>query len=395
MPSYKVNPTDLPTTEDERFWAEEAEFFRFKAGNPRAPQDSSDYAGWGIPPEKLPPPDAIAYVIAHYRENELGLRNHDKEHSSYTPLHPMFKWSFLCACMAHFLWFRTAAGAKWVMRLYGVEEVVPFYEGYAYFWVDPKTGTPALLSRPVYQQDPNNPTKKRLVDGVELRIFREWERNLDPPCSAQIRGPLEDMKKLMTKYRSPYASREPSIPDDKVFFWVSEILRDWFLESQPNRDWPTRKPARVCGWQWVKNLERSPQVRFFEAMEKVSLFRHRAYRLKDVNGGVYWCGGKEFKIIPLKELYLEQRTMSEPEVDAIFRCKNCRKRKACVPSTGDQHRCCHCFSVEIERDDRPMLNKCTMNRECKACPDVINTHNDLVELKNRLNRPARTGPVPR
>src|SRR5690606_4052160 len=179
MPSFRANPTDLPTPDDERFWAEEADFFKFKPGNPRAPQDSSDYLGWGIPKEKLPPPDAVAYVIAHYREQELGLRIHDKNSSSYVPLHPMFKWSFVCACMAHFLWFRTDEGARWIMRLYGIEEIKPFYDGYAYFWID-QHGKEWLLPQPQYKQDPNN-LKKVIASGVELRIFREWERNLDPP----------------------------------------------------------------------------------------------------------------------------------------------------------------------------------------------------------------------
>ncbi len=394
-PSFRVKPLDHPSTEDIRFWAEEAEFFRFSEGNPRAPQDSSDYIGWGISSEKLPPPDAVSYVISHYREDELGERIHDRDHSDYKPLHPMHKWSFLCACMAHFLWFRTAAGAKWIMRLYGTQEVKPFHEGYAYFWVDPRTGTPALLKPPTYQPDPRNPNKKKIVDGVELRIFREWERLMDPPCSVQNRVPLEEMKTLLTRYRSPYAPRELALPDDQVFFWVSEILRDWFLEPHPNKDWPTRKAGRVCGWQWVKNLERSPNVKFFDALERVSLYRGRAYRLGDATGGVYWCSGKEIRIVPLKDLYAEQKAMTEDQIEERFRCKNCRKRKACVPYTGENRRCCHCYALEIEQGDRPTLNKCTMDRECKTCPDVITSHSELVQLKNRLARPARTGPVPR
>lgn len=394
-PTHRAKPNDRPTAEEERFWAQEADYFLFKEGNPRAPQDSSDYTGWGIIPSKLPPPDALSYLIGHFRQDELGIRNHDRHRSDYTPLHPMYRWSFLCACMAHFLWFRTAAGAKWIMRLYGFEEVQPFHEGYAYFLIDKNTGTPSHLAAPTYQQDPHRPSKRKLVDGVEIRIFRTWERNLDPPCAVTNKAPLDEMKKLLTRVRSPYARDEIAFPEDQVFFWVSEILRDWFLEASPDKDWPTRKPDRIVGWQWVKNLERAPGVKFFEPMEQIQLYKGRAYRLQDPRGGVYWCGGKDIRIVPLKDLYREQKVLTEAQVEDMFRCKNCRKQKACTPVTGDQHRCCHCYGVELEQGDRPMLNRCTMDRECKACPDVITSNTDLVTLKQRLNRPVQTRPVPR
>lgn len=395
MTSLHAKPTDRSTEEEDRFWATEANYFAYKEANPRAPQDSTEYMGWGIPPTKMPPADAVAYVIAHFRQDNLGWRIHDKSHPDFQPLHPMFRWSFFCVCMAHFLWFRTNAGAKWINGLFGVQEVQPFQEGYAYFWVDPTSGNAAPLLKPVYKPDPYNPDRKVLVEGVELRIFREWEKNLEPPCSAQNRAPIAEMKKLLARYRNPYAPSEPYIPSDEVFFWVSEILRDWFLETEPDRNWPTRKGDRIVGWQWVKSLERAPNERFYQALEKVGAFRTRAYRLQDNRGGVYWCSGKEIRIVPLKDLYLEQKQMSDEQVTEVFQCRNCRKRKPCVPATGENHRCCHCYAVEVERNDRPTLARCTMDRECKACPDVITSNSDLVELKNRLNRPARTGPVPR
>lgn len=398
MPSLRANPTDRPSREDEEFWAEEAEYFRFKPANPRAPQDSSDYRGWGIAKDKLPPGDALEYVIAHYMQDELGQHNHDSKSERYVGLHPMFKWSFISVCMAHFLWFRSKNGAKWLMRLYGVEERAPFSAGYAYFWVDGRpggTGKADMIKEPVYRPDPHNPARQVLVDGVELRIFREWERDLAPPCSVENQQPLEEMKKLLLQYRNPYAAREIAFPDSKVFFWVSEVLRDWFLEAAPNRDWPTRKATRMSGFQWVKNLERAPNQPFYEGLAKVALFKGRAYRLQDASGGVYWCGGNEIRIIPRNDLYLEHKVMNDEQVDSMFRCQNCRKRKPCVPYTNENRRCCHCFAVELEQNDRPTLSMCTMDRECKRCPDVLQSHNELVTLTNRLNRPARTGPVPR
>lgn len=398
MSTY-AKPTDRPSSGEEQMWAEEAEYFRYREGNPHAPRGSEEARGWGIPPDLLPPPSAIEYVLAKYREQQLNLYEHDPRSERYVAIHPMYKWSFVLACMAHFLWFRTNAGANWVNRFFGLREEKPFYEGYAYFWVDPQAREPALregslLVPPVYTEDPHT-GRKQLVSGVELRIFREWEKVLEPPCSVSNQTPADEMKRLVERCRMPFAKRELAMPKNELFFWVSEILRDWFMEAHPNKDWPTHKASRVVGWQWVHNLERAPNEKFYEALQKVALFKNRAYRLKDHTGGVYWCSGREIRIIPLKDLYLLENRMSEAEVDVLFRCPNCRKRKACTPATGEAHRCCHCYAVEFERGDRPTLMKCTMDRECKACPEVIGSHTELVELKNRLSRPARTGPVPR
>lgn len=411
MVSFNVNPTDRPTTADSQFWSEESGYFQFHPANPRAPTGSGEAMGWGVPPDRMPPVDAIMYVMGRYREEELGLRLHaHTEHCAsrrhhtevcncpYEPIHPMFKWSFVSTVMAHFLWFRTEAGANWVMSLYGVQEISPFSEAYAYYWIDKRSGKAVELltpnTKPVYEAD-RYTGRKRLVRNIELRIFREWERCLDPPCSETNPEPVEQMKKMLARFRCPYANQEAPLPDNGVWFWVSEVLRDWFLEPKPNKDWPTHKPDRITGWQWVKGLERSPGVLFFEGMSKVPLYRGRAYRLKDARGGIYWCGGDEMRLVPLKDLYEMQRSISDEQIETAFRCVSCRKRRTCVPFTGDHRRCCHCYSVELERSDHPTLDLCTMDRECKVCPDMIRNNNDLVRLKNSLRRPGHTGPVPR
>lgn len=395
MPSYQPKPTDTPTPAEIRQWEEEAAAFAFKPANPNAAPGSIESKTWGIPVDRLPPADAAAYVLAHFREDVQGIRNHDRNTRDYIELHPRFKWSLISATIAHFLWFRTPEGARWIMRLFGVEEVDPFREGYSYFWVDPRSQNPFVLDPPVYKPDPYNPQKPKLAAGVELRIFRQWEKVLEPPCTPDNRRPVDNMRALLGQHRNPYAGGEPALPDDQVFFWVGEKLRDWFLEAQPDRDWPTHKTDRIVGWQWVRKLERSPGVPFYEGIEKVALYKGRAYRIKDANGGVFWCGGKEMRIIPLKDLYRAQGQLTEAQVTEIFQCQSCRKTKACVPATGANKRCCHCYAIECEGNDRPSLDKCTMDRECKACPDVLTSHQDLVTIKTRLSRSARTGPVPR
>ena len=389
-----ARPFDLPSNEEDSRWTEEGNAFLYVPPNQQAASGSAEFRGWGIHPAKLPPPDAVSFVIGKFREEEHSLRDHDRRSSSFKPMHPAYRWGFISACTAHFLWFRSPAGAKWVMRMFGVEEVPPFYEGYAYFWMDQKTGGSALLPKPTYDAG-RNPTRRKVVDGVELRIFREWEKNYDPPCSQTNRGPVEEMKTLMNSYRNPYMRQDTAYPSDDLFFYVSEILRDWFLENKPDRNWPTVKADRIVGWQWVQQVEREPGVKFFEALQQVGARRGRAYRLKDAQGGIHWCSGSDIRIVPLKDVYLEQGMMSEEKVDAFFVCQSCRKRKACTPYTGENRLCCHCFAVEVERDPRPTLMKCTMDRECKRCPDVLNTHQELVQLQSRLSRPARTGPVPR
>jgi hypothetical protein len=395
MPAYQPKPTDTPTPAEVRQWEEEAETYLFKPSNPNAPPGSIESKSWGIPRDRLPPADAAAYVLAHFREDVQGIRNHDKNHRDYIEIHSMFKWSLVSACMAHFLWFRTPEGARWIMGLFGVKEVEAFREGYHYFWVDPRTQESFALDQPTYRPDPYNPGKDKLAGGVELRIFRQWEKVLEPPCSPDSRRPVDAMKKLMEQVRNPYAKQPASLPDDQVFFWVGEKLRDWFLEAQPDRNWPTPKADRIVGWQWVRKLERSPGVPFFEGIEKVGVYKGRAYRIKTPDGGIKWCGGKEIRIVPLKDLYRAQGQMSESQATEMFQCQSCRKTKACVPYTGTHKRCCHCYGIECETGDRPTLDKCTMDRECKTCPDVLTSHQDLVTIKTRLSRSARTGPVPR
>jgi len=410
MVQFNVNPTDRPTVEDAKFWAEQANSFAYHQPNPRAPGGSLESLGWGIPPERMPPKDAISYVMCRYREQELGLRLHTHTATcssrranvqcdcAFVALHPMFKWSFLSVVMAHFLWFRTTPGAKWIMALYGVQEVAPFSDAYAYYWVNAQSGkTVEVMSpntHPVYGED-RYTGRKTLVSNIEMRIFREWERCLDPACSAVNTRPVEQMKALLSKMRCPHINDEVPFPADDVWYWVSEAIRDWFLESKPNKEWPTHKPDRITGWQWVRALERAPGVPFFDGMAKVPLFKGRAYRLKDPRGGVYWCGGSEIRIVPIKDLYQAQGVMDEPQVEQTFRCMSCRKRRPCVPSTGSSHRCCHCFAIELEGADRPSLQRCTMSRECKACPDVLHNNSDLVRLKESLRYPGVTGPVPR
>lgn len=80
--------------------------------------------------------------------------------------------------------------------------------------------------------------------------------------------------------------------------------------------------------------------------------------------------------------------LSEHHIEGLFRCSSCGKVRTCTPVTKNQKMCCHCFGSIVEKDTRPTLDWCTM-KECKHCPDYLESKSDLVNLKNRLNREAQ------
>lgn len=401
MPNYHAKPFDIPTAADIEYWEREVGFFNYQPPNNAEPLNSPKYQGWGLPPEFTPPPDAVSYVLAHFREDENDIRIHDPSHPRFIPLHPMYRWTFLQICMAHFVWFRTPQGAPWINRFFGVEEIEPFREGYAYFWNNPHTGDQIPIE-PVYRDN-------KLVDGLDLRIFREWERCLDPPCSASNPSPMKEMQAALEQFRNPWATDPLQWSEDpSFFFWTSEIIRNWMNEMRADKDWPTRKPERITGWQWARLLERTKNVPFYGALSHVAMFsgkeegmngvspspNNRAYLIRDPRGGTYWCKGKEMRLWPLPDAY-RANNVPETKIESEFRCQSCRNIRPCVPYTKTYGRCCHCFSIEMETNERQALYKCTYSRECRHCTEKVDTYNDYVRLVTSLNKPAQTRPVPR
>jgi hypothetical protein len=395
MPLHNVGPRDLPTAEDAAYWRAEREAYIYQAPNPHAPQDSPEFRGWGIPPHRAAPPDALDWVIGKYREDDLDLYHHDpRDKDNYVPLHPKFAWALAAATMAHFAWFRTAPGARWINRFFGVQEIAPFFEGYAYFWVDPSSPN----------ADPPQLTGN-------LRIFRQWERCVEPPCpgvgSQRDGKPFDQMVKLLESYRSPYAS-EPGEHMEEVFSWVSLRIRDWFLEPRAEDRWPFYKKGRISGAEWIKQQQRSDGTPFYEAIDRIVRYHRaayanqspgpvRAYRFEDQRGNVYWCAGNEIRVVPLIDVHkVFRHDMNEKQLAEVFSCRGCRRTRSCVPYTKRDHLCCNCYAREIEQGtSMPTLDKCTMLPECKACPDRIDSNAGLVSLKQRWNRAPRTGPIPR
>jgi hypothetical protein len=122
----------------------------------------------------------------------------------------------------------------------------------------------------------------------------------------------------------------------------------------------------------------------------VESFTIRAYRMQDRRGGLLWCSVRDMKLVPLVDVYRNQRTMAPHEIDNAFRCSSCQKMRNCTPNTGDEKLCCACYGRQMEIDDRPTLRWCTY-RECAipketGCERYLESESDLIELTKRLSR---------
>jgi hypothetical protein len=412
MPLHNVGPRDLPTAEDSAHWRTEREAYIYSPPNKYAPADSPEYSGWGIPLSRSAPTDAIDWVIATFREEELDIYHHDpRDRERYIPIHPKFAWTLALATMAHFAWFKTPVGGQYLNRFFGVQEVEPFFSGYAYLWVDP-------------QNPQSNPTE--LIPKT-LRIFRQWERVADPACPGAFHKKGDrsfiQMTKLFETYRSPLAPDIGSMRSEReleaqhneeVFDWVSEALQRWLINPKSDDQKPFHRKGRISGPEWVRNQKNSNGSSTYGALDKIVQYHRsayankspgsvRAYRIQAVDrngtphGDVRWCAGNEIRVIPRMDYHRSfKRDMDERTIAKTFGCRGCRHTRSCVPHTGRDQLCCHCFGKEIESStSTQVLGRCTMLPECKACEDRIDNNTGLVNLKQRWNRDVRTGPVPR
>jgi hypothetical protein len=406
MPSINVNPLDIPTPEDEKYWAEEEAAYLFQPPDRNAPKDKPEYAGWGIPQDRKAPTDAVEHVLCFYRESKLDEYCHDpREGYRYNPVHPQFKWALIEATYAHFLWFRTQEGGEYLNNFFAVEEVPPVYPGYSYKWVNPKSKQINELLPPEYGDD-----KKLRPGSVELRIFRLWERKNHPPVCAEHPHAFRQMSKLMRNskgatgwsYRNPRA-RAPGEQKEGVYAWVSQQIQKWLLLKVENIEkWPYYKKDRTTGSNWLRDLKGPNGQPLFTAMSKISQYRAaaytdriagpvRAYRIEQ-DGDVHWCAGNEMRIVPKPDaIRLEGRPDAEERIIREFTCKGCRRIKACVPCNPRETLCCNCYAAQLEQGtNMPTLNTCTMLPECKRCPDSIDSNTRLVTLKQQWSRVPHT-----
>lgn len=378
--------TDQPTSEEAARWAREAEYFSFREPNPNAPPATSAAIGWGVPREYKPPVDAVHYVTAIFKREVAGC-------SVDKTLRPEFEWSIFSVCLAHFLWLRTKEGVTWLLRFYAIEEVPPFTEAYTYFYLNKAQ---LIDGRPARVPIGND-------SGIQLRIFRRCERDLDPPIESPLDESVSTMRDILRKARNPNATELIAEATPDMYHWVSEQLREWFLETKVDKHWPTYKENRITGYEWAKNLESRPGQLVYSPLTTVDTFNGRAYRLKDRDGDVRWGGKKkgngteeersDVVLMTKPDFLRSEGTISEHLIQGRFQCSSCGMLRPCTPVTQSQKMCCHCFGKLCEKGERPTLNWCTMG-ECKNCPEHLESNYDLINLKNRLNREA-TFPVKR
>lgn len=390
---HNAGPTDVASNEEVQFWHNELSRFVARDGCTK-----------GVPKEVLPPPDALEYVLGKYAE-ELNIRNsyHDPFYPQFNDLHPSYRWGATVACIAHFLWFATPPGAKWLMGLYGVQEVDPFGEGYAYFWNRSGGEIVNLItpnSGPIYNEINGN---RALVGGLELKIYRRWESDGEAACAdANV---VQRMHELLDMVARPSVGSNSAVLASESLVWVSEMIRDWLLDDDVDYDWPYRKQGRISGPQWIGSRTRPDGRLFYEALEKIGDNEERVYQIREPynppmrNGGSTWCTGEEIRIVPIADLDKMQGLMSESSIEKKYRCVSCKAFRTCVPYVNPQmneghSRCCRCYAEEMERNDRPTLDKCSMSRECKHCPSMIDSNSKLTQIKTKLNSKPKT-PVKR
>ena len=370
MSKYTINQYQQVSKEEQERWTREANYFQHTPPNPAAPESSPARKGWGIAKEMKPPVDCVEYVNAVFKRDVAAVTQDSK-------LRPEFRWSIFSVVMAHFLWFRTEDGFHWLTGLFGVQEVEAFTEGYVYFGNDKQAGAKVVIGP---------------ESGLKLKIFQRCDRSLEPAIPSPTDEVLTDMRALLTRARDPNAYEQIPMPAGDMFHWVSEQIRDWLIETKVDRHWPTYKVDRISGVQWVKSAERRPGVKMFEVLDRVEQFGGRAYRVTDVAGNSTWLGSKDdqprFVRVMTKPDYLRvYQGVSEQTIAEAFRCSSCGKVLPCTPVTQRHKMCCNCMGTIGEKDQRRTLDWCTM-RECKHCPNHLESEEDLRNLKSRLNREA-------
>lgn len=366
-----------------KYWESQQGAFRYQPSNPRAPRGSGEEAGWGIPNYRLPPMDAYEFV---YR----AFQRHWAEVSSDVQLHPRYEYYLYSMVCAHFLWFTDVDGdgPDWVLNMYGVQEVAPFTDAYAYYYINQHGDEISIDS-----------------DSVKtMQIFETCIRKNPVPIETSEGGPvLDEMRGLLTKLRDPYAAHRIEHTPPNIARFVSKALRKWFNMALPDKRSPRPDASRIAGRQWAIQIKGPNKQPLFRAIHEVAAHKTRAYRLEVIDHrtravGELWCGPSNIRVERLVELRL-RNGMTEEDARHTYTCTSCRKLRACVPTTKRERMCCRCRGEIFESSlspkdpayrvsassDHDMLDLCTM-QECSKCPSFIESEHHLAELKNRIRR---------
>lgn len=358
-----------------QYWANQMALFNYH------PPDGNDGREWGIPSHLKTPADCIDYVVGVFKREMGGVtvsRLAVRDPADEPKIIPNARFQLIMTCHAHFLWFRTKEGARYIMSLQGVEEVAPFSEGYVYYYVDPSGKRFEVSER----------------TGMKLRVFQPRQRNYEPPIVSGNLGDttIQQMKVILERCRSPLASTDRSWQAEPgLYRWVSSKIHDWLSEPKVDYDFPFEKRDRISGPQWIKSAVRSDGQPLFNAIGKVEAFKDRAYRIEDSTGGTFWCTPRQIDHFGKVEV-ARNEGMPDDQVGGFWRCDSCGQIRTCTTPTTSNGQpakyCKHCIGHFVEKDLRPSLEWCTY-RECKGCPDYIRSQDELVQIRTRLNQGAR------
>lgn len=384
---YFITPGFPESPAEKEFWGIEAEMFDYQPPDFDAPPDTVDAAGWGIHDDDYPPADALEYAMAWFRKKGANLPQTDQYGQPYKAK-SKYWWSLVSTVMAHFLWFKEKEGVEYLGRLYGIEEVDLFqfqdmnnvkdgttcWHGYAYYYL-PEGGGENYLP-------PNGEWS--------LRVWRQTDTaEVAAPVTQDDETVMDYMQSLLEARRHPYADGEMSHAAHSMYAWVSAMIRDWLLLEVPDTDWPTYRPERISGYQWVRSHERSPGRLFYEFIANTELYGDVAFRLTDGQDNRVWGGKGMVRTVPTRDIYESNGQMTRFQIEQSYRCTSCGELRNCRPITGDHGMCAHCFGSFKEKNDRSTLDWCTRNEcgdEMSACPKFIGSKRELVNLKNKLNR---------
>lgn len=363
----------VPSRDEIARWADEFRLFQYQPADPSSASEARR-RGWGFHPSLTPPVDCYDYIAANLKRL-WKVRLDD-------PFRPEAKYSLLATLTTYFAWLRTEPGSNWLLSLYGVRILRP-HPGMAYLHQGERLVEPNFDLR-IYDVDPMYQSAKAPDEAYGARLYDKLRQMLD-----DARGP---------------ASHPTKHAGDGFWKWVGTYLRNWLIEKEPDRDWPTPKPDRIAGFTWAKGVLRPDSQTQYQWTILGQLDVHRdtriyriqrpAYEIRRIgnidrkvppqNPGVLWLGRGAIAAVPLDD-FDHHEGVSHETVEARYRCASCGSIRCCTTDIGrGQRLCMNCKGTQIESNDRPSLGWCQY-RECRKCPEHLRDVEDLINLVSRLN----------
>ena len=372
--NYTYETGGVPTQKDLDAWGGEFRLFDYQPPEPNAHSEARR-RGWGFEPYLKPPPDCYEFVAANLkREWKVNLTDRFR---------PEARYSILTTLMTYFAWLRTNEGTRWLLHLNGIQ-IIPPHPGYAYFYKGERLIEPQFGLR-IYHVDGSTRTVKSPDEYYGGRLITE-------------------LKTLFEQRRGP-SSRPTLHAGDGMWRWVGSFLRNWLIEREPDRNWPTPKPDRISGYIWARGLLRpgSQTDYVWTALGKTEVYRDsRIYRIQrpayeqrlvggvmqqiaPQNPGVIWDDRKHMQTVPLDEVDRHDPQRSQT-IEGRYRCRSCGQIRCCTTTKGgtNERLCMNCRGTQLESAERRSLKWCQY-RECRRCPEHLRNEEDLINLVSRLN----------